>query len=65
MKPFPQMLGLLRLRIGAIKADAGDDRGIDRRNDAALDVPRTVDRALIRHRSTYLQLRCSPLEKLR
>jgi len=52
MKPFPQMLGL---RIGAIKADAGDDRGIDRRDDGALDVPRTVDRALIQHRSTYLQ----------
>jgi hypothetical protein len=53
MKPFPQMLGLLR--IGAIKTDAGDELAIDRRNDGALDVPRTADRALIQHRSTFPQ----------
>jgi hypothetical protein len=52
MKPFPQMLGL---RIGAIETDNAGDRGIDRLNDDALDEPRTVDRAQIRHRSTCLQ----------
>jgi hypothetical protein len=53
LKPFPQRLGLLR--IGAIKTDTGDDRAINRRNDGALDDPRTVDRALIQHRSTFQQ----------
>jgi hypothetical protein len=47
------MLGLVR--IGAIKTDAGDELAIDRRNDGALDVPRTDDRALIQHRSTFQQ----------
>jgi hypothetical protein len=47
------MLGLVR--IGAIKADTGDELAIDRRNDGALDDPRTDDRALIQHRSTCRQ----------
>jgi len=62
MKPFPQMPGL---RIGAIETDAGNDRGIDRRDDGALDDPRTVDRAQIRHHSTNLQRWLQPLGKLR
>ena len=33
LKPFPEVLGLVR--IGAIKADTGDELAIDRRNDVA------------------------------
>src|SRR6187200_3625853 len=57
MKPFPQMLGL---RTGAIETDVGDDRANNRRNDGAVDKPCTVDRALIRHRSTCLQPSLQP-----